>query len=71
MSKKENLSPEYVSEIVQMALSDHVSFDDIQTQYGISEKQVKSLMRNTLKNGSYKAWRRRVKKFGDRREYYK
>jgi uncharacterized protein (TIGR03643 family) len=54
-----------------MALSDHVSFTDIQREYGIGEKQVKALMRDTLKSGSYKAWRRRVRSFGDRRATYK
>lgn len=54
-----------------MALSDHVSFADIHAQYGISDKQVKTLMRDTLKSGSYKTWRKRVRDFGDRRESYK
>ena len=63
--------PEHISDIVQMALSDHVSFDDIKEQYGLSENQVKGLMRATLKTGSYKAWRKRVRTFGDRRAVYK
>ena len=52
MSEDQNLNPEHVSEIVQMALSDHVSFADIEREYGLGEKQVKALMRNTLKTGS-------------------
>ena len=60
-----------LSEIVQMALSDHISFKDINTQYGIKEKEVVKLMRMNLKKGSYKAWRKRVKTFGSRREFYK
>ncbi|WP_439143862.1 DUF2805 domain-containing protein [Planktotalea sp.] len=71
MSKTISLPDAHVSEIVQMALSDHVSFTDIQREYGIGEKQVKALMRDTLKTGSYKAWRRRVRSFGDRRAQYK
>ncbi|MDB9707360.1 DUF2805 domain-containing protein [Planktotalea frisia] len=71
MSKTILLPEAHVSEIVQMALSDHVSFTDIQREYGIGEKQVKALMRDTLKSGSYKAWRRRVRSFGDRRATYK
>jgi len=54
-----------------MALSDHVSFADIEREYGVGEKQVKALMRDTLKTGSYKAWRKRVRQFGDRRAHYK
>lgn len=71
MSKTISLPDAHVSEIVQMALSDHVSFTDIQREYGIGENQVKALMRDTLKTGSYKAWRRRVRSFGDRRAQYK
>ena len=59
------------SAIIEMALSDHTSFADIETEFGLSEKQVKDLMRASLKRGSYTAWRKRVRKFGDRREHYK
>jgi len=34
-----------ISDIIQMALSDHVSFADIEKQYGLKESQVKTLMR--------------------------
>lgn len=71
MSKTPDLPPEHISDIIQMALSDHVSFANIEREYGTSEKQVKALMRDTLKPGSYKAWRKRVRDFGDRRETYK
>ena len=60
-----------LSEIVQMALSDHISFGDINTQYGLGEKEVVKLMRLNLKKGSYRAWRKRVNTFGSRREFYK
>ena len=60
-----------LSEIVQMALSDHVSFKDISAQYGLAEKDVVKLMRENLKKGSYRAWRKRVSTFGARREFYK
>jgi uncharacterized protein (TIGR03643 family) len=71
MNTNTELSTAHVSEIVQMALSDHVSFSDIKREYGISEKQVKNLMRETLKSGSYRAWRKRVRTFSDRRAEYK
>ena len=54
-----------------MALSDHVSFTDIRREYGLLEKDVKAIMRSNLKSGSYKAWRKRVRDFGDRRAHYK
>ena len=55
MAKTPELSDAHISDIVQMALSDHVSFADIQREYGIGEKDVKALMRDTLKSGSYRA----------------
>jgi uncharacterized protein (TIGR03643 family) len=60
-----------ISEIIEMALSDHISFENIKNIYGIPEKDVKKIMRENLKTGSYKAWRRRVRTFSDRRLIYK
>lgn len=59
------------SAIIEMALSDHVSFKNIEEQYGIGEKDVKDFMRDNLKEGSYRAWRKRVRTFSDRRHTYK
>ena len=60
-----------ISEIIEMALSDAVSFGDIRALYGLSPDAVKALMRSELKPGSYRAWRKRVRAFADRRETYK
>jgi uncharacterized protein (TIGR03643 family) len=60
-----------VSEIIEMALSDHTSFAQIRALYGLGPDQVKALMRANLARGSYRAWRRRVRTFSDRREVYK
>ena len=60
-----------VSEVIEMALSDHASFTQIKQLYGLLEKDVKKLMRKNLKTGSYQAWRRRVRQFSDRRATYK
>ena len=68
---EQKFSEAELSEIVQMALSDHVSFNDISSQYGLTEKDVVKLMRENLKKGSYRAWRKRVNTFGARREFYK
>ena len=68
---KEDLTDAQKSEVIQMALSDHVGFHDIEAQYGLKEKQVKTLMRDNLKPGSYRTWRKRVRDFGTRREIYK
>ena len=76
MTKKQNffyniISDVDLSTIIEMALSDQTSFSDIQQQYGLKEDQVKELMRKNLKKGSYRLWRKRVKTFSDRREFYK
>ena len=60
-----------ISEIIEMALSDHISFGQIEKQFGIKEKDVKKLMKKNLKEGSYKVWRKRVRVFSDRRNNYK
>jgi len=59
------------SEIIELALSDQATFDNIKSIYGIGEKDVKKLMRENLKSRSYKSWRKRVREFSDRREKYK
>ena len=69
--KGQYLDPDIVSEIVEMALSDHVSFDQIRDLHGLGPDKVQALMRQTLKPGSYRAWRRRVRAFSERREIYK
>lgn len=71
MTKDAELSPSDVSAVIEMALSDHVAFADIHREFGLREKDVKALMRRELKPGSYRAWRKRVRDFGDRREQYK
>lgn len=68
---KHHLPPDATSAIIEMALSDHVSFETIRTEHGLSPDDVKALMRRELKRGSYQAWRKRVRKFSDRREVYK
>ena len=51
---------DHKDEIIEMALSDKVSFDAIKDIYGLDQNQVKRLMRSELKPGSYRAWRKRV-----------
>ena len=71
MDKPNDLTEHDISEVIEMALSDHTQFKQIKTLYRLKEKQVKQLMRKHLKRGSYEAWRRRVRSFSDRREHYK
>ena len=65
------LSDAEKSEIIEMALSDHISFNNIKKLNGLNDGAVKKLMRTNLNEGSYKAWRRRVRVFSDRRANYK
>ena len=65
------LDPSAESEIIEMALNDHVSFDAIRELHGLGPEEVQTLMRTRLKTGSYRAWRKRVRRFSDRRAIYK
>lgn len=69
--RKHDLDDATLSEIVEMALSDSASFADIEALHGLSADEVREVMRRTLKPGSYRAWRRRVREFSDRRDTYK
>ncbi len=71
MSMMKNLSDSEKSEIIEMALSDHTSFESIKRLYSLSDEAVKKLMRKNLKNGSYKAWRKRLRVFSSRSANYK
>ena len=71
MAHDRKLTEAETSAVVEMALSDHVSFADIEVQFGLSDAETKVLMRDTLKPSSYRAWRKRVRTFGDRRAHYK
>ena len=68
---KNTWATEDISEIIALALSDHVSFEAIEHVYGLDNNQVKALMRSQLKPRSYRAWRKRVRTFADRRQSYK
>ena len=46
--------------LIRMALSDKVSFEEIYKKYGLSEKEVKVIMKAHLKLSSYINWRKRV-----------
>ena len=69
MSK--DLSETDISAVIEMALSDDISFTAIREQYGLTEERVKKLMKKNITDNSYKHWRKRVKLFSDRRKHYK
>ncbi len=49
-----------ISRIIEMAWEDRTPFDAIYDAYGISEREVKVIMKSQLKLSSYKLWRKRV-----------
>jgi uncharacterized protein (TIGR03643 family) len=58
--EKENLSEVHIDRIIEMAWEDRTPFDAITFQFGLSEAEVKALMKKELKFSSYKLWRQRV-----------
>ena len=48
-------------DVIGMAWSDKISFDEIKKKTGFSERGVISIMRRTLKKNSYVLWRKRVR----------
>lgn len=46
--------------IIEMAWEDRTSFDSIKEQFGLTEKEVITLMRREMKPSSFRMWRKRV-----------
>ena len=63
-SVERNLSQARLSELIELALSDKVSFKAIKHEFGLKEIEVKNLMRKKLRPGSYTAWRKRISRKG-------
>jgi TIGR03643 family protein len=57
-----HLTVSEISEIVADAWDDETSFENINFKWGLSEKDIKVLMKRSLKRTSYIVWRKRVKK---------
>jgi uncharacterized protein (TIGR03643 family) len=55
-----DLSSEAIDRILEMAWEDRTSFEAIETQFDLSEKQVIALMRREMKPSSFRMWRERV-----------
>ena len=50
-----------IDEVIGMAWSDKISFEEIKKKIGLTEKEVISIMRKNLKKKSYIVWRKRVR----------
>lgn len=46
--------------IIEMAWEDRTPFEAIRAQFGLSEAEVITLMRRSLKRSSFELWRKRV-----------
>ena len=49
-----------IDRVIEMAWEDRTPFDAIKFQFGLSEQDVIEIMRNHLKQSSFKRWRKRV-----------
>ena len=54
------LAAHELSRLIEMAWEDRTPFEAIKKTFGLSEPQVKALMRKSLKRSSYELWRKRV-----------
>ena len=50
-----------IDDVIGMAWSDKISFEEIKKKTGLMEKEVISIMRKNLKKKSYVIWRKRVR----------
>jgi uncharacterized protein (TIGR03643 family) len=60
MKNTRKLDQESIDRIIEMAWEDRTSFDAIERQFGLTEKDVIVLMRRNMKPSSFKMWRKRV-----------
>ena len=60
MHPNKNFSDVDIDRIIEMAWEDRTPFDAIRFQFGLTEADVKALMKKELKFRSYKLWRKRV-----------
>ena len=58
---KMNLSDVDKDRIIEMAWEDRTPFEAIEYQFGLKENDVRQIMRTSLKESSFKMWRKRVK----------
>ena len=49
-----------IDRIIEMAWEDRTTFEAIEIQFGLKEKEVIELMRKEMKDSSFKMWRKRT-----------
>lgn len=60
MSKSKNFTLVELDRIIEMAWEDRTPFEAIDIQFDLPEKEVIKVMRENLKESSFKLWRKRV-----------
>jgi uncharacterized protein (TIGR03643 family) len=60
LKSRQKHSDEFISEIIDFAWADDISFDKIKRDRGVSEPEVIAIMRRHLKLRSFNLWRKRV-----------
>jgi len=56
----QQFNQEMTSRVIEMAWEDRTPFEAIESQFGLNEGQVITIMRKTLKRRSFDLWRKRV-----------
>lgn len=59
-TNKYKLSIKDIDRIIEMAWEDRTTFEAIEIQFGLKEKEVIELMRSQMKASSFKMWRKRT-----------
>ena len=49
-----------IDRVIEMAWEDRTTFEAIEKQFGLKEKDVIAVMRKHMKRSSFKMWRKRV-----------
>lgn len=60
MTTNTTLSVKDIDRIIEMAWEDRTSFEAIEMQFGLKEKEVIAIMRKEMKASSFKMWRKRT-----------
>lgn len=54
------LDSQTTDRVIEMAWEDRTPFEAIETQFGLTEKQVIAVMRRCMQPSSFRMWRKRV-----------
>ena len=49
-----------IDRVIEMAWEDRTPFEAIESQFGLAEKQVITIMRRSMQPSSFRMWRQRV-----------